>query len=772
MRHSRSLAAALALALACAGSPAIMARADEAAPTASPQMVTQTEQESATTDAAANQQEQPAAEADATPSDGAAPSATTNNDEAAQASGQSGTVETQAATPQVTYRTHVQNIGWMDWVADGAEAGTDHRSLRVEALELKLSGIEGGIEYRAHVQNIGWQDWVSDGAEAGTDHRALRVEALEIRLTGAAAQTYDVQYRAHVQNIGWMDWVSDGEMAGTTGRCLQVEAIEVRLVKRQNPTDPGKTGNSGNDNSGSQTDDNKSQQITGPAVLGQAHVQSIGWMDAVTDGETVGTTGRNLHLEALKLSLANVDGQIQYSGRVIGQGWQDWVSDGAEAGTDHQNRALGALRVRLSGKAADTYDVWYRAHVANIGWMAWTKDGATAGTDDLSLAVEAVQVKLVPKGSAAPSNADAAVSYSAVETPSLTYRANVGTQGWQGWVQNGAIAGTTGQAQPVTQLAASFSNDAGALSIQYSVSTDGTHWGSWLSDGQATAAAGSIKAVRMRIAGKVGPCYDVWYRVHVSNIGWLGWTKNGNDAGTSIPADRIEAIQVVVELAGDKAPGPTLRAYAQGGSLNGIDIASYQRGIDLSAVNADFVIIKATQGTTYTNPYYKAWADNALANGKLVGFYHYASGGNPTAEADHFYQAIKGYKGRALVALDWEGVQNQSFRKGNDAVWCKAFMDRIGSLMGATPVLYISKNITRAVNWTPVARSYPLWAAQYANTKLTGYKSSPWTDSYSFGAWNDAKIYQYTSSGRINGWGGNLDLDIFYGNEADWRALQ
>lgn len=31
-------------------------------------------------------------------------------------------------------------------------------------------------------------------------------------------------------------------------------------------------------------------------------------------------------------------------------------------------------------------------------------------------------------------------------------------------------------------------------------------------------------------------------------------------------------------------------------------------------------------------------------------------------------------------------------------------------------------------------------------------------------------MHQYTSTGRINGWGGNLDLSLFYGDENAWRA--
>ena len=35
---------------------------------------------------------------------------------------------------------------------------------------------------------------------------------------------------------------------------------------------------------------------------------------------------------------------------------------------------------------------------------------------------------------------------------------------------------------------------------------------------------------------------------------------------------------------------------------------------------------------------------------------------------------------------------------------------------------------------------------------------------------NNTPLYQYTSTGRLSGWSGNLDLNIFYGNPAEWAA--
>ena len=74
--------------------------------------------------------------------------------------------------------------------------------------------------------------------------------------------------------------------------------------------------------------------------------------------------------------------------------------------------------------------------------------------------------------------------------------------------------------------------------------------------------------------------------------------------------------------------------------LNGIDISGWQEGIDLSAVAADFVIMKATQGTGFVSKDFVRQYQQAKENGKLVGCYHYAEGGDYVAEANHFLDVV------------------------------------------------------------------------------------------------------------------------------------
>ncbi|MBN1775373.1 MAG: hypothetical protein JW817_02790, partial [Clostridiales bacterium] len=138
----------------------------------------------------------------------------------------------------VNYKTHVQDIGWQDYVRNGAISGTSGQSKRLEGIQIKLNNIEGGIEYRTHVQDYGWMAWASNDAMSGTSGQSKRLEAIEIRLTGKAAENYDIYYCVHAQNVGWLDWAKNGQASGTAGFGYRLEAIQIVLVPKSGPA-PG-----------------------------------------------------------------------------------------------------------------------------------------------------------------------------------------------------------------------------------------------------------------------------------------------------------------------------------------------------------------------------------------------------------------------------------------------------------------------------------------------------------------------------------------------------
>ena len=59
-----------------------------------------------------------------------------------------------------------------------------------------------------------------------------------------------------------------------------------------------------------------------------------------------------------------------------------------------------------------------------------------------------------------------------------------------------------------------------------------------------TGKALSVEAIKIKLTGNMAKHYDVNYRVHVKNIGWQNWVKNGEVAGTTGKALNIEAIEI------------------------------------------------------------------------------------------------------------------------------------------------------------------------------------------------------------------------------------
>ena len=205
--------------------------------------------------------------------------------------------------------------------------------------------------------------------------------------------------------------------------------------------------------------------------------------------------------------------------------------------------------------------------------------------------------------------------------------------------------------------------------------------------------------------------------------------------------------------------------------LNGCDVASYQAGIDFAKMTTtDFAIVKGTQGTWYVNPYADIQYSGAKAAGKLLGMYHYAEGKDPISEARYFVRKVGNRVGECILALDWEGHDNSKFNSDAEVAWVLKFAMEVYRLTGVHIFLYMSKSVTRRRNWSEVAKDVRLWCAQYANQDHTDYKSNPWTDNGGFGAWKYDTIRQYSSKGRVTGYGKDLDINRAYMSKAEWLA--
>ena len=55
-----------------------------------------------------------------------------------------------------------------------------------------------------------------------------------------------------------------------------------------------------------------------------------------------------------------------------------------------------------------------------------------------------------------------------------------------------------------------------------------------------------LEAIQISLTGEMANHYDIYYRVHAQNFGWLGWAKNGESAGTEGYGYRLEGMQIVL----------------------------------------------------------------------------------------------------------------------------------------------------------------------------------------------------------------------------------
>lgn len=351
----------------------------------------------------------------------------------------------------VWYRCFDSKKGWLGWTCNGADAGATISGSFLTAVEVRIvskgsnaPGVTDSafvsdtstdsphVVYQAHSANRGWSPSVLDGQNAGTTGKSLSLQALNVSLSGVDDDSL-IEARAHVANIGWQEWRSAGYV-GTVGQGLAIQALELRLngslanqydiYYRVHSAGYGWLGWAKNGDSAGTTGLNIQIEavqiklvakggdpgassapafISVPALTLQAHVATLGWMNPVGNGGVAGTTGRSLAIEALKLSVSSsVSGGIEYSSHVQDVGWQGWTSNGNVAGTVGRAKRIEALKIKLTGDLSNYFDIWYRAYCQDFGWLDWTSNGQPAGTSRIGCRVESVQVKIVPKGAGAP----------------------------------------------------------------------------------------------------------------------------------------------------------------------------------------------------------------------------------------------------------------------------------------------------------------------------------------------------------------------------------
>lgn len=185
----------------------------------------------------------------------------------------------------------------------------------------------------------------------------------------------------------------------------------------------------------------------------------------------------------------------------------------------------------------------------------------------------------------------------------------------------------------------------------------------------------------------------------------------------------------------------------------GIDVSVYQGNIDYGAVkNAGIqvVYIKASEGSSFIDPYFEQNYQNAKANGLSVGVYHYLTARSTEEaqlQAQFFVSLLSGKSIDCKPAMDFESFGYLTIEEINQIAI--TFLNTVRESSGKEPIVYSDTN-----NATNVFRgevtNFPLWVAQYEVDFPTEN-----------GNWESWAGWQYTDEGIIDGISGYVDRDQY-----------
>ncbi|MDD6190908.1 MAG: GH25 family lysozyme [Firmicutes bacterium] len=210
--------------------------------------------------------------------------------------------------------------------------------------------------------------------------------------------------------------------------------------------------------------------------------------------------------------------------------------------------------------------------------------------------------------------------------------------------------------------------------------------------------------------------------------------------------------------------------------LDCIDVSKHQKQIDWSKVKAagfDYVIIRA--GHTWANksnsltpnqdPYFTSYLKAAYNAGLKVGVYYFSQAkteAEARTEANAFIDIIEPYKSMITLpaVMDYETYGGSDCRftdsvakslgktrlTNNAEMFCK-----IVKANGYTPMVYANRSfLNDRINAAKLeSKGYGIWLAHY--TRSTNYNTTGFS------------IWQYSSSGRVSGIEGNVDMNVIYG---------
>jgi lysozyme len=201
-------------------------------------------------------------------------------------------------------------------------------------------------------------------------------------------------------------------------------------------------------------------------------------------------------------------------------------------------------------------------------------------------------------------------------------------------------------------------------------------------------------------------------------------------------------------------------------AVHGVDVSRWQGEIDwakLRSQGANFAYIKATDGGDHLDPMFrKNWraaGEAGLRRGAYHFFYWCRTAGE---QADWFIRNVPKVAGALppVIDVEWNGDSKNCRKRPSRArvlEKMQVFMDRLEAHYGQRPIIYTAPDFY-ADNLRGAFPNHPFWLRSVAAHPSKVYPGRKWV------------FWQYSGSGLSHGVDGRIDLNVFHGDESEWRA--
>jgi lysozyme len=235
-------------------------------------------------------------------------------------------------------------------------------------------------------------------------------------------------------------------------------------------------------------------------------------------------------------------------------------------------------------------------------------------------------------------------------------------------------------------------------------------------------------------------------------------------------AERSQALSAACPPVGQKP---------ETGPVQGIDISTYQTVNDWNAVAAseNFVILKATQGTTSVDSKFASHRAGARGTNLTIGYYHYLNfSSSGTAQANHFLATIGKVEADELPPM--LDVEDNSTAKANTpAKNLQIVLDWLATVQTATgrkPMIYSGGGFWGGPNFgNPTElQSYSFCWSRYSASNTCPQVPENLVPQIKFWQYRADAFPDYNiPAGKTNGINGAVDQDVFYGDMAAFKAF-